>query len=272
MEQHLADCQDCRGELERWQNVAAGVQERAEHRAQDLPPLSAVLRANLQPQPTALEAFRASLNLIRAQHAVTLRGPNSLATLVFVLLALLAASRLEGTLTALPLLIALPVVAALYMAFLSGPKVDPTYELVAATSTPAATLVFSRLTLVLAFLVGLALPGGLAVGLLTGYSPVFLTAAWLGPMLLLAALTTLLALLWRPAVAAGVTLSLWAGVVALFGVELQAGQGLRFSLLPLLQPGFGLFMAQLLGAGLLWWLAWRLLEGGTFLGRFEARA
>lgn len=258
---HLAGCSECQRALEEWQRVARTTQSAAAERAHELPPLSPVIRAQLQPSPTPRQALAAATRLIWIQRTVILREGFVPALLLVLLLGLLATAGLgEQPPVALPLVGLVPIVAALAVAFLHGPDSDPAHEIVSAAPTNSAVLVFSRMTLVLVLVAGLSALGSVLLSLLGQATLGPLLASWFGPMLLLSALTTILTLLWRPAAAVSISLTLWAGLVALLGRELSGRPLVQVSLQPLLQPRWPLVVGQLVLAGLLWLLGWFILS------------
>ena len=162
----------------------------------------------------------------------------------------------------LPLFALVPILAALIVTQTMSNEYDPAYEITEALPTPTGTLIFARLTLALALIVGLAGTGSILVAALDGGELLVLVMAWLGPMLVLSAFATLLSLLWRPLPAAGVTLLGW-GLVILQLAREQMGGATLISLRLLLHPDGLLVAAELLLAGLLWLLAWLWLSRGT---------
>jgi hypothetical protein len=112
-----------------------------------------------------------------------------------------------------------PVVAAAGIAVIYGPENDPSLELALATPTPARLILLARLTIVFGYdlvcatlvSVGLAAMGDAPGGL----GP--LIFQWLGPMLLLSAMSLWLSLAHGPLPATGVPLALWAMKVGLVG-------------------------------------------------------
>jgi hypothetical protein len=102
-----------------------------------------------------------------------------------------------------------PLVAALAVAAACGND-DPPSELIQAAPTSVRTILLARLTLVLGAVFGAAVVGSLALSLAGAGGPGQLLAAWLGPMVLLSAVSFALSLTWRPAVGGTAALSLWA--------------------------------------------------------------
>jgi hypothetical protein len=265
---HLAECTMCRAVVREWRAIAEAVQAEASMRAIALPPLSAAVRIKLRRRPTMAQAVRAAAGLVWAQRVVMTR--NGLGTAVILLLflsALLALQLRHGIPVALPLLALVPVVAALAVAFLYGPEIDPAFEIVAATPTQPGTLLLARLTLALGFVVSVAALASVLLSATSGAALSTLVGAWLGPLLLLSAVATVLALLWGPLIAAGVTLALWGSVVALLSAELGGYPLIEASLQPLLQPGWLLFVSQVVIAAFLWSLGALILAREMLLAR-----
>ncbi len=261
LEQHLAACPRCRVVAQEWRALADAVRDDALSRVAELPPLSPTARARLHPRLTPVGALATGANLVWAQRAVLARGSALPVVLLLLALGLLAAI-LAGDAGAggFPLLLLAPSAAALSAALLYGPEVDPATELVATTPTPAPTLLLARLTWVLLCVATLAT---VASFLLAGTGRIMglqLIAAWLGPLLVLAALATLLALLWGPLLGAGVSLGLWAGALALLHTEMSGQPMIAVSLRPLLSPDLVLFGSEIVAAALLWAMAWLALR------------
>ena len=266
VERHLAACEPCRAELRQWQLLATAARADAEAREAPLPPLSPVVRANLVRRPTVGEALRSAAQLVWAQRQVL--GVLLPGAALVLLLGILGTLVLQDEIhAALPLLAAAPIVAAVSVAYLHHAESDPAWEVVAATPTSAWALVFARLTLLLAVIVTVMLVGSVAVSAVTGRLLASLIAAWLGPLLLLSALATVLALRWTPALGAGVCLALWVTIIAMLIEELAGDPLLTLSLQPLLEPGWALFGGQLVAAALLWCLGLRLAQSRPVLSR-----
>ena len=182
----------------------------------------------------------------------------------WALLGLLATLWLrDSRLVTLPLLGLIPIIAALGVTFLYGPTADPAFDVVLATPTPAGTLLFARLTLVLGILCSVATVGSVLLSTVDHIALLPLIGAWLGPLLLLSALATVLALVWRPLVASGVTLAIWTATAMLVGAELTGRPLLNVSLLPLIEPSWALFGGQVVLAVALWAAGWWLLARET---------
>lgn len=225
--EHLAGCPACRAELASWQALARAA-------------------APADPPPPGPELVRAAL----LRSALTGPSPASRRRPRFVLAVLLAEARLVrmsvlvasalvmafgAALAALPtvpsgrpgdvLTLVAPIVAALGIAGVCGPRRDPVFELTATTPTPPRLLLLARVVLVFGYDLALALA---ATGLLTlaGAEPAGmaeLIGAWLGPMALLSALTLFLAAWIGPEVAMGAALVVWALRVLADSVLTSAG-------------------------------------------------
>lgn len=270
---HLSECTVCHTAVREWQEIAVAVQTAASERANPLPPLSPVVRANLRRRPTAIQALRSAADLVWAQRVVLAQRSLAAVLLLMLVMGVLMTLRLRDSIpVSLPTLCLVPVVAAVSVAYLYGPETDSAFEIVATTPTSPGTLLLARLTLALGFVASAAALASLLLSA-TGeaaFGP--LVSAWLGPLLLLSALATVLALLWGPLIAAGVTLALWGGVVILLGTELGGRPLIQLSLRPLLQPGWPLFVSQIVIAVLLWSLGWLFLTYDALPARnLEAR-
>ena len=256
VEQHLAGCARCQASLAQWEHLAL-VAGRAVPEAGCLPPLSPLVRAGLH-RLSLRQALASSLSLVWAQRVV-LRGPWLLVLAVVIVVAVLGTMFLGS----LPLFALVPILAALIVTQTMSNEYDPAYEITEALPIPTGTLIFARLTLALALIVGLAGTGSILVAALDGGELLILVMAWLGPMLVLSAFATLLSLLWRPLLAAGVTLLGWGLVILQLAREQMGVSTLLISLRLLLHPDGLLVAAELLLAGLLWLLAWLWLSRGT---------
>ena len=257
VEEHLAGCARCQASLTQWERLALAA-GRAVPEAGCLPPLSPLVYTGLH-RLSLRQALASSLSLVWAQRVVVLRGLWLLVLAVVMVVAVLG-TRFLGS---LPLFALVPILAALTVTQTISKEYDPAYEITEVLPTPTGTLIFARLTLALALIVGLAGTGSILVAALDGGGLLILVMAWLGPMLVLSAFATLLSLLWRPLPAAGVTLLGWGLVILQLAREQMGVSASLISLRPLLHPDGLLVAAELLLAGLLWLLAWLWLSRGT---------
>jgi hypothetical protein len=153
--------------------------------------------------------------------------------------------------------------AVLGVALMEMQEDDLGCEIIAATPTHPGVLTFARLTLALGVITGLALLGSLLFSGFGGVSLGGLVVTWLGPMLWLSALTTLLALRLNPWTAAGISVTLWGGIALLLVAREYGRSLLGFSLATLLYPSGWFFGAQVLLAGILWAVCWLWLFWGS---------
>lgn len=113
--------------------------------------------------------------------------------------------------TALPFVMMAPVVAAVGVAFIYGPVVDPALEIELATPVSPRLILLARLVLIFGFDLGLGLVGSAALSLLLveiSFWP--LVSTWLGPMAFLSALAFLLTVATlEPGVGMLVSFALW---------------------------------------------------------------
>ena len=107
--------------------------------------------------------------------------------------------------------------------------------------------------------------GSLALSLLGESSMMSLVTAWLGPTLIISALATFLAQIWRPLVTVPATLTAWTAVVLLLALELNGVLKPAVSLESLIRPGAGLQLTQVLMVMILVTASW-LSGPGSRLG------
>ena len=106
---------------------------------------------------------------------------------------------------------ALPLIAATGTAFLYGPENDPGLELALATPTSMRLVLLGRFALLFGFDGAAALLGTALLVAVRGEGYWGLTSLWVGPMLLLAAASLVLSLIFGPLVAAAAAAGLWVG-------------------------------------------------------------
>jgi len=204
---HLAGCAPCRADVAAWRALG-------DVRADPAPPgpelvHQVLLRSALGGPPLATRRPAwFSLALLRAEARLVRPAVPIASALVMALGVALAAG--QGQAGQILAFVA-PVVAALGIAGLYGPRRDPAFELVAATPTAPGLILLTRIALVFGYdlVLALAASGVLAV---LGADPGGLVAivdAWLGPMALLSALSLVLAVWFSADVAAGVAVVLW---------------------------------------------------------------
>jgi hypothetical protein len=266
---HLAGCAACRKALVGWEKIASSVSLAEKRQAVNrLPPLSACVRASLLCRASLREAVCSAWVLIWAQRVFIGRTWVLPSLAILIILAALAAFLLlplSIPWANLPLFALLPMAAALVTAFLFSFDDDPASELILAAPTSLAALLYARLTLSLAAISLLGLAGNLPAAF-SGQSPGVLlnwSASWFGPMLVLSALTTVLSLCLHPRLASGTALALWGGLLLIFLAEFTGKPLLKVSLLWLINPGWTLFLGQVVLAVLLYLAAWNWQLRGT---------
>ena len=263
VEMHLAQCAPCRAELAEWRRLG-GLVEQTSAAPILLSPLSPLVAAS-RPARTGLRALLTSAATLIWAQRVLLQG-NLLFWILTaaVLLAVLIALKPGGTeLEVLPLFASVPILALLSVIYVFTYDQDPLSEIVEAAPTQPSILLWARLTLLLGLLMGLALVGSLLIADFDGGQLMLVVAAWLGPMLWLSALGTLLALLWHPLTAAALALSGWGGLLLLLTFEVSGSPWLFLHLRSLLHPDGVLLAGQMLLAGLLWLVCWLWLWHAT---------
>ncbi len=247
---HLRDCPTCRRDLVNWQRIATAV------RAQPAPALSPSVHRRLtalaRPQPWKSPRLiplllRFQLPIIRAEI-----WPASALMFALGLLVTLGSGAQGGK--ALPFVLTAPLVAAVGVALLYGPVVDPALEIELATPTSPWLVLLSRLLLVFGFDLVLGLAGSLALALLrTNISLWPLVTTWLAPMSFLSALSLLLSVLSAdPGLGMLVSLVLW-GTQVLWQVGFFKGTSLRLPDLTTAATRPWLWALALLMGGLALW-------------------
>lgn len=271
VEAHLAGCIQCRKALSEWEDLAGWVRSASPQHGQAgpkvrLPALSPVVRANLRSNPSLPEAILSTTRLIAAQR-IFLKKSRLIQTLTAVLLAcvladLFLSAKYQLT-SSVPFFILVPFLAVLGISFFETREDGLSHEIVAAAPTHPAILIFARLTLALGLIASLALLGSLLISVFRPISMGWLVVAWLGPMLWLPALATLLALLLNSWAAAGISVTLWGGIALLLATEGYGQSLLGFSLAPLLYPSWWSFGLQMILGGILWLICWLWLSLGA---------
>jgi hypothetical protein len=153
--------------------------------------------------------------LLRAQAPIVGRrvwAASALVLLIGIPVTLLAGARDGGYLA-----LVAPAVAAAGIAFVYGPEADPSLELALATPTSPRLVLLARLTIVLGFDVLLALAAS-ALLAAAGLSPAgfeALVGGWLGPMLMVSALSLCAAVRFGPAAGIGAGVGLWTGLMTM---------------------------------------------------------
>ena len=170
-------------------------------------------------RPSAIRKLQSASLLLRAQLRVVRREIWLASLLIIALGALVTLSVYgpESAGSALPLVIIAPLVAAIGVAFIYGPFVDPALEIELATPVSPRLVLMARLVLVFGFDLALGLTASVAlIALRSDLSFWPLVMAWLAPMAFLSALAFLLTML--------TTEPLWGMLVSLVLWSVQALQ------------------------------------------------
>jgi hypothetical protein len=222
---HLEFCAQCQEQVAGWQAVRAGVRQAIPVAAAPGPELvTAVLQraktADTRPAAGRRSAARAALRqaaaLLTGQIPVVRARLWLASALVMALGAALAA--FDTGAAGLVLALIAPVVAAVGLAVVYGPRVDPNLEVALASPTSPRTVLLARLTLVFGYdlLLGLAASAALAwTGSAGGVWA--LVSAWLGPMALLSAVSLAVSIWLGPNLAMAAAMVLWAGRLVVGG-------------------------------------------------------
>lgn len=257
---HLSDCQICQNELADWEQIAHLTREDIHGRGVDLPKLSPIVRNRVHAPRTFIQGLQSALGLIWAQRVIILPGGVLTGVALAVALGVIASARFgfqSNPLFLIPLLILVPCLAVIAIGFIYNEDTDPAYEVLLATPTPTAVLIFSRLTLALSLIVGLSFLGSLLLDFIGVGQLSHLVMAWLGPMLLLSGLTTVLVVNFGPFIATGISLTLWTATIVLLVTEIEEISLVNFSLAGLIYPDGWMVTSQLIIAAVLWFLGWK---------------
>jgi hypothetical protein len=220
---HLAICPACREEAAFWQEISAAT--RAAYQRIDAPANVLLDRvwATVDAETMAFPASSGGhglhwlLQLLHGQIPLVRRGIWAASALTMVLGCLLELIAPYGAGKSLALIA--PIVAAMGVAFVYGPESDPGLELALATPTSPRFVLLSRLTLVYAYDILLALAASVITVIVRGGVGLWpVIVLWLGPMLFLSALSLVLALLSSSGVGIAAALALWCARVMTFRV------------------------------------------------------
>jgi hypothetical protein len=199
---HLAHCQRCRADLAEWQ--AVGVMARAatdQVAAPDASVLTAVWALIDAPAPAPEPAWQVALRrlarlwqLLLGQVFLLPRGIWIISAAVVIAGCASVLLMNDGVDVASFSLLGLivPLVAAAGVAFTYGPEHDPGLEIALATPTSARLVLLSRSLLVFGYNYCLALSVTFTLATLRGISFSLLASLWVGPTLLVGALSLFL--------------------------------------------------------------------------------
>ena len=221
---HLADCPACRADLAAWRVIARAAPPPGPAPDPERLVRAVLSRSAAEPDGTARPGGRRPVRRLAALLAAEARLIRPAVPIASALVMALGVVVVLLPATAggdLVLALVAPIVAAAGVAgtFRSGH--DPAAEVLAATPTSGRLLLLVRLVLVFGLDLALALAASAvlaATGAAGTASMTVLVAAWLGPMVLLCALSLLAAVRWGPDTALGVAVTLWAIRVLAGGV------------------------------------------------------
>lgn len=209
---HLRSCSQCSAELAQWSAVRQAARTALPPVAPERRLLVAV-QQQLAPAPSPWAPDHL-LALVWAQAPLVRQQLWAASALVIGLgvVTLLLGHGGAGMLNLLA-----PMVAAAGIAFIYGPEHDPSLEVALATPTSPRLILLARLTLVFGYDLALCLLASAALAL-ASQAPAEISQLilqWLGPMLLLSAISLWLSQRLGPLPATFVPLTLWAVNVAL---------------------------------------------------------
>ena len=232
VDQHLASCGACRSDLAEWRMVARLALEAASPASL---PSSLIMRqvwsaieldSAAAPRPSLRASVVHAPQVLLGQLPLIQRYLWPASALVMTLGFIIAALGRPGT-SSLAIQLTAPIVAAIGMALIYGPEVDPSLEVTLATPTSPRLILLARLTLVFGYdllLTLIAMAGLVPLG--HGGTASALSFEWLGPMLFLSGLALVLSLRLGSTIALSTALILWMIRVVL---AMDAGQGLLTS-------------------------------------------
>lgn len=206
---HLRDCATCQREAAAWTAIGRG-----------LSTWSAELPA---PRPLALPAASAEVDrwqrvrqavAVIAAQVTVVRWQVWVATALVVGVGCLFVAVSNTPVGPVFGLVA-PVGAACGMALIYGPDVDPAYEIARASPVSVRTILVARLVVVTAYDLAACFLGTVVVVSAGGAAGLWsLLLVWLGPLLLLSAVSVLLSVVFRPWLGIAVALLVWSVRVA----------------------------------------------------------
>ena len=213
---HLAECAACATELHTWQQIAGAVQLAGAAVAAPSPAVLHRIRAALDGTAGAVSEAPPSTPAPWAQRARVLWAQTKIlpisvwiASALAIALATAYALALQIEEGRLIVGFALPLVAAIGMAFLYGPEVDSALEIALATPTSRRQLLLSRWSLLFGYDLLLSLGATLILATVHGTGLWSIAQLWMGPMALLSALSALASLLLGPTTAVATGATVW---------------------------------------------------------------
>lgn len=263
-EAHLSACPACQAKLSEWQVIAKEVRTDLSELARPPHSLSPLVSVGCKRRQPLIQALSSTASLIWAQRVFLLHGyfvPSVIVVILLCALVATACQRLGGQWAILPLFAVVPILGLLSAAMLYNLDDDPSFEILAAMPTSVGTLIYARLSFALGCLSLFASLGSLPLAWLGQASLLEIISTWLGPLLWLSALTTLLSLYLPARLAAGTALVAWGVILFQLASEIGGKPLVNLHLMSLTHPGWVLLAGEALVAGLLWLAAWVLLRG-----------
>lgn len=216
---HVAGCTACRAELAQWRLAAGAVRLAADRTPEPSPGVLEGVWARLDGKaaagrlPVRLRVpgwLRHAVLLVAGQAPLVRRQLWAASAVVMAVGGLLSATAYTPDAAAGILGVLAPLIAAVGLALVYGPEVDPGLEVALATPTSPRSVLLARMTLVFGFDLGLALAVNTVVTLARGDVAWWgLISQWLGPMLLLASVALLMSVTLGAAAAITTALTLW---------------------------------------------------------------
>ena len=198
--QHLAQCADCRAELELWQSVSEEIH--VSNEALQAPALRPIpVKKPSRHLWKAWYILRSQVPLIRAEIWLS----SALVTLLGIIVALF----LENVNT---IYVLAPFISAAGVAYIYGLKNDPALELTLATPVSAQQILLARLALVFGYNILLILASSMFFLLVNGQIAQFSWAVlldWMAPMAFLSSLALFCSLLWGSINGMVIAYALW---------------------------------------------------------------
>ena len=214
---HLIECGACRAELARWRMVARAVGVALEAAPEPSPAVLAGVWERLEAEPAVGSPARRLpgwlshvVSLVAGQVPLVRRQLWAASAVVMAVGAVFGMTAHTADAAAGVVGLLAPAIAAVGLALVYGPEVDPGLELTLATPTSPRSVLLARMTLVLGYDLGLALAANaVVIGARGDVSWWGLISQWLGPMLLLASVALLVSVTVGTAVAVTSALTLW---------------------------------------------------------------
>lgn len=213
---HLIGCVECTAELLSWELIRDAYQ--SETAAAPVPSFALLdsVWARLDALPAQPDSERRSggvwvrhlWGVLRGQAQLISPGIwiGSFAMMMLAVIVIFVARNSQAS----PAILAFfaPLIAATGVAFIYGPESDPAMELAASTPTSPRTILSCRLILVFGYDFLLIFATTIALAILSHVNPWVQVAAWLGPMLVLTAMSLALSMIASAVAAVSGTLGL----------------------------------------------------------------